>query len=138
MLSEEKQRSSHFTAYRNKAKRIVLYELMINRLSAPLSEADCAHFRLNADSYQVVICEDFHTQSAAAPYTFAELLKVTNKDNSIFEHLAVEERDVVLLKGALGLNRLIDFLNAFRSKKAPTRKPVGIHVLSLRQTGFYD
>ena len=44
MLSEEKQRSSHFTAYRNKAKRIVLYELMINRLSAPLSEADCAHF----------------------------------------------------------------------------------------------
>lgn len=124
MLSEEKQRSSHFTAYRNKAKRIVLYELMINRSSAPLSEADCAHFRLNADSYQVVICEDFHTQSAAAPYTFAELLKVTNKDNSIFEHLAIEERDVVLLKGTLGLNRLIDFLDRFEARKFQPGSPL--------------
>ncbi|MDE6387881.1 MAG: response regulator [Lachnospiraceae bacterium] len=113
MLSEERLHSSHFTAYRNKAKRIVLCELMTNTLTTPLSEADYAHFRLDADSYQVVICEDFHTQSAAAPYTFAELLRVTNKDNNIFEHSEIDGRDVVLLKGSLGLNRLTDFLKRF-------------------------
>lgn len=113
ILSEERLRSSHFTAYRNKAKRIILCELMTNTLTTPLSEADCAYFRLDADSYQVVICEDFHTKSAAAPYTFAELLKVTNKDNNIFEHFEIDGRDVVLLKGSLGLNRLTDFLKRF-------------------------
>ena len=123
-LSEEKKQSSHFTAYRNKAKQIVLYELLADKLNPPLSEADCAHFRLDAESYQVVICEDFHTQSAAAPYTFAELLKVTNKDNSIFEHVEIDGRDVVLLKGSLGLNRLADFLERFEEKTFQTGSPL--------------
>lgn len=124
ILSEEEQRSSHFTAYRNKAKRIVLYELMTNTLSTPLSETDCSYFRLDADSYQIVICEDFHTQSAAAPYTFAELLKVTNKDNNIFEHTEIHGRDVVLLKGSLGLNRLTDFLERFEKNNPQPGSPL--------------
>ena len=49
---------------------------------------------------------------------------MTNKDNSIFEHLAVEERDVVLLKGALGLNRLIDFLDRFEARKLQPGSPL--------------
>ncbi len=113
ILSKEKQRSSYFAAYKSKAKRVILRELMTDTLSTPLSEEDCIHFRLETDSYQVVICEDFHTQAAAAPYTFAELLKVTNKDNNIFEHLEIDGKDIVLLKGSLGLNRLTDFLERF-------------------------
>ncbi len=123
-LSEERQRSSHLAAYKDKAKSVVLRELMSNTLSTPLSEEDCIHFRLDADSYQVVICEDFHTQSATAPYTFAELLKVTNKDNNIFEHLEIDGKDIVLLKGRLGLNRLNDFLERFDDRTPQPGSPL--------------
>lgn len=123
-LSEEKEQSSHFKAYRNKAKRLVLYELMTNRLTAPLTEADRAHFRLNEDLYQIVICENYHTQATAAPYTFAELLRVSNKDNNIFEHIEIEDRDVVLLKGSLGLNRLTDFLERFEERTFQPGSPL--------------
>lgn len=123
-LSEERQHSSHLAAYKDKAKSVVLRELMSNTLSTPLSEEDCIHFRLDADSYQVVICEDFHTQSATAPYTFAELLKVTNKDNNIFEHLEIDGKDIVLLKGRLGLNRLNDFLERFDDRTPQPGSPL--------------
>lgn len=123
-LAKERERSSHLTAYKNKAKSVVLRELMTDTLSMPLSEEDCVHFRLNANSYQVVICEDFHTHSATAPYTFAELLKVTNRDNNIFEHLEIDGADIVLLKGSLGLNRLNDFLERFEDRTPQPGSPL--------------
>lgn len=123
-LSTERQHSSHLAAYKSKAKSVVLRELMTDTLGTPLSKEDCIYFRLNADSYQVVICEDFHTQSAAAPYTFAELLKVTNKDNNIFEHLEIDSTDIVLLKGSLGLNRLTDFLERFDNRTLQAGSPL--------------
>ncbi len=109
-LSEEQQRSSHFTQYKNKAKNVVLQELLHSAPEVPLSEEDCRIFRLTAEVYQVVVCEDFHAPSSAAPYTFAEMLKVTNRDNMIFDHLNTDGRDVVLLKGVHGLNKLGEFL----------------------------
>lgn len=124
MLSKERQRSSHLTAYKNKAKSVVLRELMTNTLTTSLSQEDCLHFRLDSDSYQVVICEDFHKQASAAPYTFAELLKVTNKDNNIFEHLEIDGKDIVLLKGSLGLNRLTDFLERYDDRTPQPGSPL--------------
>lgn len=109
-LAEERQHSSHFAHYKSKAKNVVLHELLHSAPEFPLSEEDREIFRLTADVYQVVVCEDFHTPSAAAPYTFAEMLKVTNRDNIIFDYLNTDGRDVVLLKGIHGLNKLGDFL----------------------------
>ena len=48
-LAEEKQRSSHFTQYKNKAKNVVLQELLHSAPESPLSEEDCRMFRLKAD-----------------------------------------------------------------------------------------
>lgn len=110
LIRSEKQQSSHIVALKDKAKSMILYELLTNKLAAPLSEEDKEHFRLTAEVYQVVICEDFHTRDTTAPYTFAELLKVTNKENSTFEHLEADSKDIVLLKGAHGQYRLMDFL----------------------------
>ena len=62
---------------------------------------------LLADVYQIVICEDFQTEAQNAPYTFAELLRVTNKDNSTFDHTEIDSHDVVLLKGQYGVKKLI-------------------------------
>lgn len=123
-LAEERQRSTHFTEFQNKAKSVVLKELLTDTLSAPLSIHALDNLCLNAEVYQVVICEDFHTQAAAAPYTFAELLKVINRDNNIFDHLEIDERDVVLLKGSHGLSKLSDFLERFEENTAQTGSPL--------------
>lgn len=123
-LAEEKQHSTHFTEFQNKAKGVVLQELLTDTLNTPLSDQDLDHFCLTAEVYQVVICEDFHTQAAAAPYTFAELLKVINRDNNIFEHLKINHRDVVLLKGSHGLNKLSDFLDRFEENTAQSGSPL--------------
>ena len=71
LLEEEKQHSSNLTQLKQKAKHVILQELLTDTLDAPLSQEDIANLHLKADAYQVVICEDFNTESNAAPYTFA-------------------------------------------------------------------
>ncbi|MDE6602919.1 MAG: response regulator transcription factor [Lachnospiraceae bacterium] len=123
-LSEEQQRSSHFAQYKNKAKNVVLQELLHSAPEAPFSEDDRRIFRLTADVYQVVVCEDFHAPSSAAPYTFAEMLKVTNRNNIIFDHLNIDGRDVVLLKGVHALNKLEGFLERLEQGDAQEGSPM--------------
>lgn len=123
-IAGEKQRTTHFTQYKNKAKNVVLQELLHNALSMPLSEEDCRAFHLTADTYQVVICEDFHTQAAASPYTFAELLKVTNRDNHIFEQLQENNRDIVILKGSHGLDKLSEFVRRYEKEPPQEGSPL--------------
>lgn len=123
-LFQEKERSCHFEAFQSKAKNAVLHELITGGLNTPLSEEDIDHFHLRSDVYQIVLCENFHTLSAAAPYTFAELLRVTNRDNNIFDHLVVDHKDIVLLKGSLGLNRLTDFLERFEENAPQAGSPL--------------
>lgn len=123
-LFEARQHSSHFAKYRSRAKNVVLQELLHGALETPLSEEDRSSFRLTADTYQVVICEDFHTPSSAAPYTFAEMLRVTNRDNIIFDYLNTDGQDVVLLKGAHGLHKLHEFLERFEQDAPQKGSPM--------------
>lgn len=125
LIQSEKEHSDHLTALKNKAKSVILYELITNTLSAPLTKEDVENLHLAADSYQIVICEDFHKQSAAAPYTFAELLRVTNKEKTTFEHIEADNKDIVLLKGAHGLNKLSDFLEHFEHQPLQEGSPMG-------------
>lgn len=123
-IFEERQRDSHLTQYKDKAKNVVLQELLHNTLSAPLSEDDCRTYDLTASVYQIVVCEDFHRPSAASHYTFAELLRVTNKDNLIFEHLQEDGKDLVLLKGSHGLQKLAEFLDRYRQREPQEGSPL--------------
>lgn len=123
-LAAEKRRSSHVAELKDMAKSVILRELITDTLSSPLTAEDIEHFRLQADAYQVVICEDFHTHAATAPYTFAELFKVINRENNIFEHLSVENKDIVLLKGAHGLSKLADFLDHYEEHPLQEGSPM--------------
>lgn len=124
LIAQERAKSSHIVALRNKAKSVILYELLTNAIETPLSAEDKEYFHLTAESYQVVICEDFQTHSAAAPYTFAELLKVTNKENNTFEHIEADNKDIVLLKGTHGQYRLADFLERLEEQPLQPGSPM--------------
>lgn len=125
LIAAEKEHSDNVNALKNKAKNVILYELITNSLTTPLTPEDAAQLRLNADVYQIVICEDFNLQSNTAPYSFAELLKVTNKENNIFEHIEEDNKDIVLLKGSHGLKKLSEFLDHFENQPPQKGSPMG-------------
>lgn len=124
MLSKEKQQSTDLAALKNKAKNVILYELITDTLTTPISLQHVQNLHLNADSYQIVICEDFNKQASAAPYTFADLLRVTNRENNTFEHIEADNRDIVLLKGAHGLKKLSEFLEHFEKQTPQKGSPM--------------
>ncbi|MCD7709581.1 MAG: response regulator [Clostridiales bacterium] len=124
MLEKEKQQSTDLKSLRDKAKTVILYELLTDTQTSPVSTETASDLRLDADSYQVVICEDFNQHEAAAPYPFAELLRVTNRDNSTFERVTADGRDVVLLKGPYGLRKLNDFLEHFEKQPPQGGSPM--------------
>lgn len=123
-LLAEQRHSNYVADLQNRVKDIILHELITDTLSAPLSADVLDHFHLKADVYQIVVCEDFHTHSAAASYTFAELFRVVNRDNNIFEHLSDNSRDIVLLKGRHGLNKLSEFIEHFNSHPLQEGSPM--------------
>ncbi len=124
LLFKEKQQSTNLTHLKRKAKHVILRELITDTLETPLLDEDITNLHLAADSYQIVICEDFHEEAKAAPYTFAELLRVTNKDNNIFEHVKIDTNDVVLMKGSYGLKKLENFLLHFEEQTPQTGSPL--------------
>lgn len=129
---EEEHKSSHNLSHlKQKAKPVILEELITGTPSAPLSQEEISSMHLQADIYQVVLCEDFRTESKSAPYTLAELLRVTNKDNSTFEHVSIASHDVVLLKGAYGVKKLNEFLMHFEEQPPQKGSPLGSMFLTI-------
>lgn len=129
---EEEHKSTHkLTNLKQKAKSVILSELITDTLSAPLTAEDISSMHLQAEIYQIVLCEDFQTESKSAPYTLAELLRVTNKDNSTFDHITIDTHDVVLLKGEYGLKKLNDFLMHFEEQTPQKGSPLGSMFLTI-------
>lgn len=105
ILSSEKAQSRRQNTFRNKTKSVILYDLMTGSLEAPLLETDIRHFQLEADCYQVLLCENLGRDHYNLPKTFAELLKVSNYNNRIFEYLRIDSLFIFLLKGSYSLHK---------------------------------
>ena len=125
ILIDEAKAADDLAALQNNAKYSVLFDLLTNTGAGPYSRKYLESMNLFADSYQAVICEDFNKESAIAPYTFADLLKVTNRGNTFFEQMLVKNQDVVLLKGSHGRNKLSDFLEHFEKQPPQEGSPMG-------------
>lgn len=123
-IKQEQQTSDNIALYREKAKDVILYELITGTWktdgSTGLSSADFQSMGLLSDLYQVVICEQFGPMPAYKTYHFAELLNITNNNNHSFEHFSVDGKEIILLKDSFALRRFEDFLNHY--EKADLQK----------------
>lgn len=120
-LTREKQRTSRLRAYRDNARELLLRELMEGSHSDPLSDKDRQAFGLTATLYQVALCEALPVLDTPPAQSFASLLQAANRDNTLFDHLQMENRNVLLLKGERGLQKLTALLERF-DQDAPTEK----------------
>lgn len=125
-IEKEDATSQNMSNFRKKAKDVILHELLTGtgKTNTPLSEEERQELHLEADIYQVVIYENFLHKANSPTYSFADLLKVANKENHTFEHLEKNQREIILLKGTYALSRFQDFLAHYDQKTPQTGSPL--------------
>lgn len=127
-LAKERSHSENITFLKHKAKNVILHELITGQYGFSdtnvLSPEELEEMNLDADIYQVVIYEKFSTNPDDISYSFADMLKVTNKGNHTFEHLQVEGNEVILLKGSFALIKFQDFLSHYEQNPPQPGSPL--------------
>lgn len=127
-IEQEHQQSDNIALYREKAKDVILHELVTGVWkkdgSTGLPSADFQGMELTSDIYQVVIYEKFDASPDNPDYDFADLLNITNSQNHSFEHFEEDHKNVVLLKGSFALRRFEEFLNRYEKTDYPAESPM--------------
>ncbi|HWT76953.1 MAG TPA: response regulator [Mobilitalea sp.] len=99
LKSREKEKS--LNQYLLKAKSTVLRDLLSG--TEPNDSINYLEMGLYAPIYEVVIYESYNPFFTS--YSFADLLKVTNQGNNSFEHITLNNQEIIILKGDYSLNR---------------------------------
>ena len=132
-LEKEHAASQNIELLKNKAKDVILYEIVTGTYNtaeaALLSPRKMEEMNLYADIYQVVIYEKFSENPEDISYSFADLLKITNKGNHTFEYFEEDGNEVILLKGQFALDKFSGFLE--RYEKNPPQKGSPLDTLFL-------
>ena len=119
-LDSESRNQDNIELFKKKARNVILHDLVTGKSSGDgLTKTDIADLELDADIYQVVIYENFNQKPGSLTYSFADLLKVTNRDEHTFSHFEEAQKDVILLKGTYALNRFNDFLEHYNGATPP-------------------
>ena len=132
-LEKEHAASQNIELLKNKAKDVILHEIVTGTYNtaeaALLSPRKMEEMNLYADIYQVVIYEKFSENPEDISYSFADLLKITNKGNHTFEYFEEDGNEVILLKGQFALDKFSGFLE--RYEKNPPQKGSPLDTLFL-------
>lgn len=112
-ILKERKLDTNLHQYREKAKDTILRHLLIG--DEELTSLDFSDLHMNADSYQVVIYERYNQDSFQPFWNFADLLRVTNHDNNSFDHITLEDREIVLLKGEFAMKRFENLLSHYNT-----------------------
>lgn len=120
-LDRENRRTGSIELLKRKARNVILRELVTGQYDTPviLSPEDMEDLELRADTYQVVICENFSQTAESPVYSFADLLKVTNREEHTFSYFEEDGKHIILLKGTYALNRFNDFLDHYHGATPP-------------------
>ncbi|MCH5274986.1 MAG: response regulator [Lachnospiraceae bacterium] len=122
-LDNEYRSIDNIELIKRQIRNLILRELITGECDASvnLSPEDMAALELSADTYQVVICESFNPISEDPTYSFADLLKVTNREEHTFNDFEEGGKHIILLKGTYALNRFRDFLNHYHGATPPQK-----------------
>lgn len=103
-IEEEQQSALTLTHYRENARYTILQKLLTGDFKT-VNEMNLSDLHLSTDVYQVVAYERFFSDPFLITWDFAELLRVTNNDNTSFDHITLNHKDIILLKGSFALEK---------------------------------
>lgn len=123
VLDEQNRDRDHLALIRQKAKDSILLDIVQGNdiQLTSLNETDIAQLELQADVYQVVIYESFSQAEGGMVYSFADLLRVTNRGEHTFNHFKQDQQNIILLKGDYALSRFNDFLEHYEDTNPPQK-----------------
>ncbi|MDE6567237.1 MAG: response regulator [Lachnospiraceae bacterium] len=122
-LSQEKEQEEVLGQYRDKAKGMILYDIIMNQ--ADYAGMDYSDLFPQADQYQVVVCEHYSQDDSQPVYHFADLLKTTSEDQDAYDSMQLEDNEIILLRGSQILHRFQQFLEHYdREQKPQTNSPL--------------
>lgn len=101
--------------YRQKARNAVIKEILSE--ATPVSDQILADLHLDADTYQVVICENYSYADQDVNYRFADMLHLANQDNQFFDNVTLGQSDVFLLKGTYAIGKFDTLLQQYEQEK---------------------
>lgn len=107
LKSREKEKS--LNQYLIKAKSTVLRDLLLG--SEPNESINYLEMGLYAPIYQIVMYEGYTPFFTS--YSFADLLKITNQGNNSFDHISLNNQEIIILKGNYALNRFNTVLSHY-------------------------
>lgn len=102
--------------YRQKARNAVIEEILNG--TTQMSDKVLADLHIDADTYQVVICENYNYTSQDMRYHFADMLHLANQDNQFFDYITLRQSDVFLLKGTYAIGKFDALLQQYEQEKA--------------------
>ena len=123
-LDEAARENASVEGFKKRAKSSILFDLLHSGTVNGISQEDIQDLRLYADSYQVVLYENFNHLIRNLDYDFADLLKTTNEDNSTYDHLKVDNTDIILLKGNFAIHIFNDFLRHYENEPPQEGSPL--------------
>lgn len=127
-LAKELDQSANISHLKHKARNTILHEIITGSYASSdarlLNQQEIEELNLAADIYQVVIYEQYNVSDTDTCYSFAQLLKITNKGNHTFDYFEEENSEVILLKGSFALNKLQDFLNHYEQNLPQKGSPL--------------
>lgn len=116
-LSQEKKKEETLAQYLDKAKEMILYDIIMNQPdNAGLHYAELFP---QTSQYQVVICERYSKEEGQPVYRFSDLLKMANEDHASYDSLKLDESEIILLRGSDILYRFQEFLDHYDREQKP-------------------
>ena len=100
-IEKEKNQAFSMNQYLRKAKLTVFKDLLLGKENN--DSTNYMELGLTAPIYQVVMYEGYTPYYQT--YNFADMLRVTNDGNDSFEHVVIDNMNVILLKGNFALER---------------------------------
>lgn len=116
-LSREKEREKVLLQYRDKAKGMVLYDIITNQ--ADYTGTDYVDLFPQNDCYQVVVCERYNQDAGQPVYHFSDLLKTSSEDQASYDSMILDDSEIILLRGIPILERFQKFLGHYEGEQKP-------------------
>ena len=97
--------------YRENARYKILQDLFLGKINWD-------HFNphdllLSAETYLIIMYENYNQNSFHTPYSFAHMLKVPKDDYDLFDHIQLHNKEIILLKGDFALKQFMRFLHHY-------------------------
>lgn len=110
-IQEEQRRLSTLSSYREKAKKLILQDILKNK--ANYSSLELQDLYQASTIYQIILYENFNYNNHHNILDLPGILRESNYDNNSFEYISFDGKNIILLKGDFAIKSFEHLLQKY-------------------------